>query len=125
MAKIKHFFRDEKVYEECNDRGVTFKDWVNKKVEHYVCSDCNAEVPKNSAFCCKCGTKFSGIEEFYKTTACHVCGTKFKQLDHKTDTCCTRCLGIIEKNYYDKEDLAKAFFNLGKNLQSKKLNRGD
>lgn len=114
MGKINHFFREEKVYEDCCDRGVCFKEYVNKMVEHYQCSDCGIEVNKNNVFCPKCGTKFSGIKEFYKASSCLICGTKFKQLSHEEKNCCTRCSSLIDRNRYDREELAKVFFELGK-----------
>lgn len=114
MAKIKHFFREEEVYEECSDRGLKYDIWVSQNVEHYCCSECGAEVNKSSIYCFKCGAKFSGIEESYKTTNCYVCGTKFKQLNHKDANCCSRCETLIKNSRYDKEDLAKAFYELGR-----------
>lgn len=112
MANIKHFYREEKVYEECNDRGIKFHDWINKNVEHYCCSECNTEVDKKSSFCSKCGAKFSGVKESYKNSSCEVCGDKFKQLQHEQEECCSRCRGIIRSKY--GVELAKAFYKLGK-----------
>lgn len=116
MAKINHFYRNERVYEECCDRGVTFNEWITTQVEHYCCSECGSEIDKDSVFCSKCGVKFSGITEEYKTTSCHVCKTKFKQLNHENNNCCPRCETLINNNRYCKEDLAKEFFELGKKI---------
>ena len=112
MANIKHYFREESVYEECNDRGVRFKDWVRKTVEHYACSSCGAEVDKNSAFCHKCGEKLNGIKEETKKLTCVICGTKEKVLSNNTDTCCSRCNRLLKG--YDRIEIAKAFYELGK-----------
>ena len=112
MATIKHFFRKEQVYETCNDRGVTFKDWVNKNVEHYCCSECGTEVDKSSVFCSKCGVKFTGVRNSYKSSTCYICNTKFKQLSHESNECCSTCQSILNRKY--GMELAKAFFELGK-----------
>lgn len=112
MAKIKHFFRSEKVYEECCDRGITFKDWIYKDVEHFCCSKCGSEVNKNSKYCPNCGEKFTSITEEKITCSCEICGNKFKQMSHENETCCTRCRNLINKKY--GTELAKAFYELGK-----------
>lgn len=112
MAKIKHFFRKEKVYSECNDRGVDFNALVNKDVEHFCCSECDAEVSKTSTFCSSCGEKFTGIIEEKKTSFCEICDSKFQQMKYETATCCPRCKGLLHGKY--GVEIAKAFYKLGK-----------
>ena len=60
MAKIIHTYTNDTVYDECNDRGTTFWDFVNKWVHHYRCSKCKKEVPSTAKFCPECGEKFIG-----------------------------------------------------------------
>ena len=116
MAYIKHFFREEKVCDNCNDRGVSFQAWVTKNVEHHCCSECGAEVDKNSSFCSKCGVKLTGIKDSKKGCSCEVCGSKFTQMRHEREVCCSRCRRLIQNNY--GVELAKAFYKLGKKQQA-------
>lgn len=112
MAKIKHFFRKEDVYEKCDDRGLTFHAWVKKDVEHFCCSACSAEVNKDSVFCSKCGEKFTGISEERKTCVCEICGSKFKQMEHENATYCPNCRSLLYGRY--GAEIAKVFYELGK-----------
>ena len=120
MAYIKHFFIEEVVYENCCDRGIRFYDYVNKQVEHYKYSECRAEVNKDSAFCPKCGVKFSSIKDSYTTLNCYICDTKFKKLSHEDTKCCSTCSSIMYNHRYDKKEMAKAFYELGKNKSNVK-----
>ena len=59
MAYIKYYRNREQVYEECCERGTYWHDFVWKDVEHWNCSECGAEVNKDSKFCSECGEKLN------------------------------------------------------------------
>lgn len=113
-AYIKHFWRTERCYEDCNDRGTAFRDYVSREVEHFCCSECGAEVSRGISFCPCCGAKMSGhVEEEYSDTVCEICGRKFTQMRHDGDRCCVMCRDIFSRKT-EKWDIAKAFYELGK-----------
>lgn len=113
MAYIKHYWRRQRVLEECVDRGTKFQEWVERDVEHYCCSACGSETAKGNSFCPHCGVKLSGhVKEQYKNSSCVICGEKFKQLEHKNEEFCFRCRDLfMDKN---RTEIAKAFYELGK-----------
>lgn len=112
MAHINHYYREEKVWEECCDRGIKFEDYVTQNVEHYTCSECGKEVSKSSKFCPECGAKFNKVKEEYKTITCAICGTKEKMLAHKDGICCSDC-ALSLHCHRDYIELAKIFYQKG------------
>lgn len=50
MAYIKHYWRRQRVLEECVDRGTKFQEWVERDVEHYCCSACGSGNSKRKFF---------------------------------------------------------------------------
>lgn len=113
-AHIRHFWRTERCYEECNDRGTSFYDWTMKEVEHFCCSACGGEISRGISFCPHCGVKMSGrTEEEYLEAVCAICGKKFTQMHYAGDRCCVACRDIFSRKT-EKWDIAKAFYELGR-----------
>lgn len=83
--------------------------------EWWYCYTCDTRVDKDAAFCPHCQREFFNFFD-ENTITCEICGKqhKYMVMDETPPKICTDCDELL-KNKYDIKDVARAFYNKGKN----------